>query len=310
MTTPFDEPAPPRHPQLDALIRAARAQPAPPLKVDIRDVHAESRRRSTRRVAGLALAAGLIGVVAFVGSSWHPPASSDALQPSLGAVDGHVAGPAGHAVVPEAVASAPRPDRRSRPMVELGDDATIERLDGPDAPRPDQLGKGRFRVRTHDRPARLEVGARVLEISAASEVVVDTTVEQASFVVHAGEAQWAPRTLEAGSSSRPSAAASSARAAAALSARAEAALVEGNDAQAVRILRTLVRRHASSAAAKTALIDLARLERKLGRKARAHCAYARFLQRFGTDAQAPSVRSADERLGQAGVRCRGLEPLD
>jgi len=96
--------------------------------------------------------------------------------------------------------------------------------------------------------------------------------------------------------------------AAELAAQAEKAMLAGRHGQAVKILRTLVRTHPRSAAAKAGLIDLARLEKRLGRPARAQCAYALFVRRFPGDSRVSGVKASLAALGRSQPRCRGLSP--
>ena len=96
--------------------------------------------------------------------------------------------------------------------------------------------------------------------------------------------------------------------AAELAAQAEKAMLAGRHGQAVKILRTLVRTHPRSAAAKAGLIDLARLEKRLGRPARAQCAYVLFVRRFPGDSRVSGVKASLAALGRSQPRCRGLSP--
>lgn len=276
------------HPEFDALVRAARNQATPPVHVTFEDVQRAADRRATWRVGALALAAAIVGIIAW-SSPWRDrePAQSDVLaardaEPALRAP----------VLVPDAVPLAASPRR-----VALPDGASLERSDGGPVSAA-EIGDGVFVVRTTDQSITVPVGARVLEIAAASEVVIDSTVEHSSFVVRAGEARWSDTVPP--KRDVPSAAV--------LSARAEAALLRNDVAAAVRALRELVRRHPKSAVAKVGLIDLARAEKKLGHTARAYCAYSAFLARHPSDARAPSIRSARDAMRTGATKCRGLSP--
>lgn len=306
MTAPFDDSPAPRHPQLEAMIRAARSQPTPQVNVRFEDVQAAASRRSTWRVAALAAAAGLVGVVAWAWPQLQSPSDQQLQQemPSIAVADEVPAlSPGATPTVPYAEATGrPRDTRGAKAEVlTLEGGATVERMDEGPAPTP-TLERGRFRVVTADQPVTLPLGAQVLEIAAASEVFIDTTAPKISFEVHTGRAKWARDPDRGGSSARPGPGATD------LAAQAEAAVLARDHAEAARLLRKLVRLHPSSAAAKAGLIDLARLEKTLGNHRRAHCAYASFLARFPSDARAPSVRTADEALGLSAVQCRGLNP--
>jgi len=299
VTAPFDDSPAPRHPRLEAMIRAARAQPTPPVNVQFADVQAAANRRSTWRVAALAAAAGLVAVVAWAwphlqpGSQSEPPEGTPAI-----AVADELPAPSHHPAPPD-VEVVPASPTNTPEVLSLDGGVTVERLD--EGPTPTaELAQGRFRVRTGDEAATLPIGAQVLEISAASEVFVDTTKPEITFEVHTGRAKWARDERDGKSRGTPGATD--------LAARAEAAILAHDHAEAARLLRKLVRLHPSSAAAKAGLIDLARAEKKLGNHARAHCAYASFLSRFPADARAPSVRSADDALGLGTLECRGLSP--
>lgn len=283
--------SPPRHPDFEALIRQARAQTAPPVKIGVEDVRRAAARRSSWRVAVVAVAAGIVAAVAWAAFEPAPTEESPLMSvdppPTRAAMN----------VVPEANPQALDPvvGQTSPVRVDLENGATLESLDASD-PRSGYVGVGTYVVRTTDDGIALPIGGRVLQIEAASEVFIDNTLEQTSFEIRAGGARWSPSPKK----SKPTAAE--------LATKAERAMIAGRRGDAVRALRTLVRQHPSSDSAKGALVDLARLEKALGRTARARCAYALFLQRFPTDARAPSVRSASERLGVGATKCRGLTP--
>ena len=296
MTTPFDDSPVPRHPQLEAMIRAARAQPTPAVNVRFEDVQAAAQRRLAWRVASIAAAAGLVAMVAWAWPGLQPEGQGDAAEGTAAiAVADELPAPPLSPTVPQLEVPATPAD-----VLALEGGVTIERMDAGAAPTA-ALDEGLYRVRTADQPATLPIGARVLEISAASEVFIDTTKPEITFEVHVGRAKWAgdvERGNKPHSAPEPND----------LAAKAEAAIVARDHAEAARLLRKLVRMHPSSAAAKAGLIDLARAEKQLGNHARAHCAYASFLARFPSDARAPSVRSADDALGLSAIECRGLSP--
>ncbi len=276
---------PTRHPDFEALLHRVRSQPAPPTRITYADVRRASARRTGWMAAAVGLAAVVVGTLAGTSMKNVPEAEAPLA----------VSDPAPRAASVEVVPNAEPPTSAERIALDRG--ATLEPVD----PRAtDEVTSGTFVVRTSEEGLDLPVRARVLEIAAASEVFVDNSLVETSFHVRAGAARWKPE--EAPSKSNKSAAV--------LATRAERAMIAGENAEAIRLLRQLVRQHPSSAATKGGLIDLARLETKNGRSAWAHCAYALFLERFPTDARAPSVRSADDAVGVSATECRGLRPVE
>ena len=280
---------PSRHSDFEALLGQVRGQSAPPLTVEFADVQRAAVRQSSWRWGAAALAATIIGLLGWGALNPSPPEESP-----LAAVDPSPArAPA--EVVPEASRD------QSPPRVALGDGATLEPL-APERPAPEraatEVGEGRYVVRTSDDPITLPIRGRVLEIEAASEVFIDNTLEQTSFEVRAGSARWAPDAKVPKAS------------VAELAAKAERAMIAGERGEAARALRKLARQYPASAAAKGALVDLARREKKLGRSTRAYCAYALFLERYPTDSRAPSVRTASAALDADTTKCRGLTPVE
>jgi hypothetical protein len=311
-----------RHPELAAMIEAARRQPTPPVRVSFDDIQAARQRRVGWWAGVAAAAAVLLAVSLWAMGRRHmaPDAQPDAqlnaqahtelhappnAEPNAQPNAGSDATPASPAAVTDADASQPAPAPRA---VALGAGATVTPL-GEGGVRQHEDGgvsfsAGRFVVETADDALVLPVGARILQIRAASEVVVDTTLEHVVFEVRRGGAAWQdtaepPSSEEPARRSRPGE----------LLANAEAAMAAGRSEQAVQWLRKLVRKHPRSAAAKAGIMDLARLEKAQGRPRRAHCAYASFVRRFPNDSRTAAVRRADEALGVGEVRCRGLQPL-
>lgn len=279
------------------MIRAAREQPAPVVAVKVEDIRAvASARRSVRWWGGLAAAA-VVAISIWAIQGRVPEAAIDATEPSsvVALAEAPVAelDPALDPVVPGVPTPSPEP----------ASVASIDPLGGAEPPASDEGGRvaltdGRYRIQTADTAMVVSVVGRVLEISAASEVVIDARIEHSSFRVVKGDANWskpeAP-AVEPGPDAKQ------------LASRAEAALLAGRLEESVRLLRQLVQAHPRGPATKAALIDLARLEKRLGRPERAHCAYALFSKRFPRDARTPTVRRADDALGLT-PRCRGLRP--
>lgn len=297
MTLPFDPAPAPRHPSLDAMIRAAREQSAPVLAVRVEDIRAAaSTRTSVRWWGGLAAAA----VVAISIWALQGRVPEQTAQPSE---DSSVVALAEDAPSPEQPPTEQELDARALPPGP-GPVASIEPLEGALEPASDEGGgvvltDGRYRIQTTETATVVTVVGRVLEISAATDVVVDAGVEHSSFRVVKGVAKWSKPEV---SSAEPGPDAKL------LASRAETALLSGRLEEAVRLLRQLVQAHPRGPTTKAGLLDLARLEKRLGRADRAHCAYVLFSKRFPTDARTPTVRRADDALGLT-ARCRGLRPI-
>lgn len=279
------------------MIRAAREQPAPRVSVRVEDIRAAaSARTSTRWWGGLAAAAVVaISAWAVLGRAPEQTVGPTEDSPVVAQADEPVV------VAPEQVRAQQKPDAGAVPPASVAD---IERLGGAPEPATDSeggvvLADGRYRIQTTETSMVVRVVGRVLEISAATDVVVDAGVEHSSFRIVKGAAKWSKpeaRPAEPGPDARL------------LASRAEAALLSGRHEQAVRLLRQLVQAHPRGPATKAGLLDLARLEKRLGRDERAHCAYVLFSKRFPTDARTPTVRRADHALGRT-ARCRGLRPV-
>ncbi len=299
----------PLHPGLAALVQAAQRQPDPEVSVRFEDVQRAAAGRWRRGALAVAVAASLLGAAVWALRGDDPQTGVERGPVEVAAASmqrGEGEGSAASVPKPDALEPAPAPS----PRVSLGPGATLEGLD-PLMPRPEvapgaplDLAAGRYTVRTSAQALELTLGARVLEISAASEVVLDAGLEHVTFDVVRGQASW--KTSAAPGQEDPPTVNATRLSAQQLQARAEAAMIRGKSADAIAALRTLVRTHPKSTATKAALLDLARLEKAAGRVGRARCAYALFLQRFPTDARAPAVRTTAQALGPA--RCRDLEP--
>ena len=297
MTHPF-EPAPPaRAPEIDAMIRAARQQSAPVVNVSVEDIRAAASAGRTVRWWGALAVASVVAI-----SIWAVQTRPSA-QTTVGAGGGSQVASAEDSVpVPARQPAAQQGQAMTDTRAVPSSFARIEPLEGAEEAASNEDGvvvleTGRYRIRATDGAMVVSVAGRVLDISAASEVVVDARLEHRSFRVVKGDAKWSePEASPAGPGAKQ------------LASQAEAALLSGRLEEASRLLRRLVQAHPRGPAAKAALIDLARLEKRLGRSERAHCAYALFSKRFPTDARAPTVRRADDALGLSGS-CRGLRPI-
>lgn len=91
-----------------------------------------------------------------------------------------------------------------------------------------------------------------------------------------------------------------------LARRAESQLLAGNRRAARRTLATLVGEYPKAPEAKTALLDIATISRRLGDEGQAACALTAFVEQWSTDRQASAAQAQLERLPAA--TCRGLRP--
>ena len=92
-----------------------------------------------------------------------------------------------------------------------------------------------------------------------------------------------------------------------LARQAEEAMAQQRRGDAIRALRTLVRRYPSSSAARAALLDLGRLLRADGRRDEARCAYRQLVARWPSDPMRGEIDRVLESLGD-GPDCKGLRP--
>lgn len=92
-----------------------------------------------------------------------------------------------------------------------------------------------------------------------------------------------------------------------LARRAEKAMAAKRRDEAITLLSTLVRKFPKAAEAKTALLDLGRLLRDVGRPDHARCAYQLLVQRWPSEAKTPEITRVLASLGD-GPKCRGLKP--
>lgn len=328
---PNDEPAV-RHAGLQVLVDAARAAPAPALRVDAQAVHAgwQQRRTGQRRglAVGLVLAATvLLGVGALELRGAIDRTSDDVDAPV--AVQGATPAPSVTGI--EGIGSTPAPDtgrdprdgaapREPAPSVAPVLVATLHVSPlTPGAAGPEVLGA---------RTLRLPEGSWSIESEEAEPVEVvlpDGTLELRGGSVHvrvAGTVAYVEvlrdEVLRVDASGqritlRPRPAEGAAEPAgpgpspAELAREAEELMAAGDRAGAIRTLRRLVTRHGRSAAAQAGLIDLGRLLKASGQPDEARCAYGLFLTRWPGHALAGDVTRAREALGH-GPSCDGLRP--
>lgn len=92
-----------------------------------------------------------------------------------------------------------------------------------------------------------------------------------------------------------------------LARQAEEAMAQQRRGDAIRALRTLVRRYPNSSAARAALLDLGRLLRADGRRDEARCAYRQLVARWPSDPMRGEIDRVLDSLGE-GPACKGLQP--
>jgi ferric-dicitrate binding protein FerR (iron transport regulator) len=92
-----------------------------------------------------------------------------------------------------------------------------------------------------------------------------------------------------------------------LAERADELLARGDRDGAIEVLERLLREHPNAASARGATLDLARLLKAAGQRARARCAYSQYLARWPYSQLRDDVESALRDLGE-GPGCNGLDP--
>ena len=326
-----DEPAV-RNAALADLVSSAKAQPlvAPSVTADaIVRLAAERRRAMLARyglgAVGAAAAAALLafGVGPRLAEVDRQVVSATAGTSHVSVTEGSVPGSSAAERGPESKQVEPatraRPEDQERGAVGPGASDGLAFADQ-DAwmIEPGHLRMGAESLRAEGSGLSVEFGdGRVLFVDGSVMLHPGGPGEPAVVVVSRGVAGWVGESpsevtwieerfgpqsevgVAQGSTDKPSATA--------LARRAESQLASGDRRGAVRTLRTLVSRHPRKAAARTGLVDLARLLKGMGRTDEARCAYDLYLERFPRGPLAVDVRRASERLGE-GRGCRGLRP--
>lgn len=320
---PSDEPAV-RHAGLRVLVDAARAEPAPVLRVDAQAVYAgwQQRRAGQRRglAVGLALAATVLlgvglfelrGAIEDTSAPANPLAAQRGTPAPRAAAEGTgpLAGPDAAAKAEPAPAVAPT----------LATTIHVSPLT-PDAGVPEVLGArslrlpaGHWSIDSEDAEpvevalpdGSLELRGGSVRVQVAGDVAhVEVLRDQVLRVDASGQRTLLrPQPVEAPEPAPTVTGPSPAE----LAREAEELMAAGDRAGAIRALRRLVTRHGRSAAAQAGLIDLGRLLKAAGQPDEARCAYGLFLTRWPGHALAGDVTRAREALGE-GPRCDGLRP--
>lgn len=291
----LDEPAL-RSPELRRFVAAARAAPAPVLRVTSDAIFAgfAARQRHRRRL-GLGLGLAAAAALALV---WQRPAS----RPN--AVD-----PVARNMSPKTVSGDPVTLAQTvRIVAEEGESARVR------GPWDVELAPGRYdiTVAAHAGPEQLRVAtpSGTVEIT-HGRVAIIVAGARTEAVLRTGVATWiapdgARTALAVQPASEdmfdPSASPSE------LARHADELLAAGRQDAAIRVLDRLVLDHPDSPPARAALLDLARLLKAAARVDEARCAYALYLDRYPAREQlADEVADALARLGP-GPACAGLRP--
>ena len=319
------------NPALMPFVEAARRQTPPPLKVDVTSISQAwaQRRANKRRTLAVAVAAGL-GALALGGLYGNRSSEPDA-APSR-------AGVPAVAKAPEAAPQAPEAEDGAEaegvvapvvPAVEPMRLADAVRLTGaPDEPAPEYRIDGPYEVTlargaavvSVDDPAQpllvhvpdgaLEIHAGVTQVVVAGDVSRVAVVEGTVFrITRDGTRQQLSPTVatakkgptlgeDPGELDGPTAEQ--------LAEKAEQRLTAGDRKGAIKYLDQLVRKYPRSGAARTGLLDLARLLKADGQKSEARCAYQEFLRRHPRSPVTSEVERALDKLGEG--QCRGLKP--
>lgn len=303
-------------PALREFVDLAKGQSTPPVRVEFADIAHEVTTQNRRVWWGAAavMVAAAVAVVAWPRGGPRSDTETRAAPAKVVQQDS----PTATAPDPTGVSQPETPTELVEPgVLALAEGIRVVPIDGEAADlsiesawRVALSGRGSFEVETPlgDKQLEVVVGQRVLEVAGDSLLRVD--LEQSSFTVTRGRADWAddgasqsaatePETVEL-TPARTESAASLAR-------RAESEMATGRRADAIETLETLVRRHPRAAAARVGLVDLARLYKAAGKTARARCAYQLHLGRFPKSALRADVERALEKLG-VGASCRGLRP--
>lgn len=147
----------------------------------------------------------------------------------------------------------------------------------------------------------VEVEAPIVEAPVVEVPVVEAPVVEAPIVEAPVVEALADETPERAVPRKPAPDASE------LAREAEEAMAQQRRGDAIRALRTLVRRYPSSSAARAALLDLGRLLRADGRRDEARCAYRQLVARWPSDPMRGEIDRVLESLGD-GPDCKGLRP--
>lgn len=300
--------------ELSRIVDEAWSVPLPELTVDAAQIHRgwwEHRARRRRKVAvvGLLAAAGLAAV--FFGIQPQLWQRSDGAPEMASAAK--TAEPAG------SVAQVERGDKEpmEREAVLAADVEIAKTTDTtPDevvlGPRKVRLATGNYEITVTEHTTAslvVELSDGYVEL-VRGVILVDADIPEVTLV--RGEAEWIhadgsetklvptePTERPPKTGKRPSSRS--------LAERADELLARGDRDGAIAALERLLQEHPNTAAARGATLDLARLLKATGHKARARCAYSLYLSRWPYSQLRGDVERALRELGD-GPECDGLDP--
>lgn len=306
-------------------VEAARQQSARRLYLDAATVSKAwaQRRASKRRVLAVAVAAGL-GALALGGlygnrANEPSPTPSTTSSPAVAATD-----PTPSVQSPAPVPTPEATPEVAPPPVQLAD--AIRLTAAGDGPAPQYRIDGPYEVTVHagatvvsvddaaqplvvhTPDADFEIHTGVTHVVVAGDVARVEVIEGTTFRItrDGGREQLGTVTAQVQPPKAKSPATDEGVTADMLADRAEQRLTAGDRNGAIKHLRQLVRKFPSSGAARTGLLDLARLLKADGHKAEARCAYQEFLNRHPRSSVVGEVERALDKLGEG--QCRGLKP--
>jgi hypothetical protein len=289
------------HPELARLVELARAQPVPPIFATAASIEATRKRgdaRLLRNVAATTIASLAAAVALWLGSGLGTdPGGGRAMQGSVGVHD--FSGTSVHVDV----------DAPLLPRSRLPESVVVEVLAGADAFVADSRsvvltegGAYRIGVPASERfTLRIRAegfGERVLELD-DGHLEVDLRGEEAVVRLLAGHAAFVSPdgTRELITTSKRSSNHAERESASTLARAAEAAMADGDATTAIELLERLLAEHGSSAQARSAVLDLARLHRARGDTNAARCAYEFYLRKWPHGSVRPEVERALGKLG-------------
>lgn len=305
--TPAADESAVRDPDLQALVDRARPPAPSHVGVEFQSIRSGVEARRSSRRGGLLLT--VVGATAAAAAlAWFSGGRAIPPQPATEIAVSDPIGPGGtdrfERVRTPTQPPVPQP-------VALGEGITLE----PAVPeavhrvmetRFFEIKTGAYRVSLAPKvePVRVLLNDRVLELASGTALVgVDgvTLLEGSAAWIGADGTRQAV-SVESGEPRKRS----SRNSAVALSRRAESRLQAGDRAGAIALLEQIAARHPRSSAARSALMDLGRLYKASGQRARARCAYDIYLERWPSTPLRPDIERARKGLGDGPVTCGSL----
>ena len=311
----------PRSPALGELVAQVRATQPPSVSVTLDDVRTELATATASRrwkVAGVAMAAAAAVALVFAldGGDTTPPAATVVAH---GGVTPNVSEAEAPAHTPEPpAASAPARSLVEAPAAPSASGALEPSSAAVDPATAIQLAPG-VTINTESGPAPVVVSAWTVEVAGGVYRISTPVQAESALSVHHDERVLVVQAntsvvlsdgdleIERGAAAWRADVRPAHPDAKTLTARAEAAMARGENAAAIRALRSLARHYPRAPGTHAGLIDLARLLNNSGSPDRARCAYKVALKRWPHASTAPDIKRALARLGD-GPNCRGLSP--